>query len=50
MAGVIENYFKFEVGAVVRFLQAEEVSQSEIHRRLVSVCCNNVFSRKEMSV
>jgi transposase len=50
MAGVIENYSKFEVYAVARFLQAEGVSQSEIHRRLVSVYGQNVFSRKEVSV
>jgi hypothetical protein len=36
MAGGIENCSKFEVCVVVRFLQAE-VSQSEIHHRLVSV-------------
>jgi hypothetical protein len=35
-AGVNENYSKFEVCAVVRFLQAEGVSQSKIHCRLVS--------------
>lgn len=32
MAGVIENYFKFEVRTVIKFLQAEGVSQSEIHQ------------------
>jgi hypothetical protein len=37
MAGVVDNYSKFEVRVVVRFLQAEGVSQSEIHLRLVSV-------------
>jgi hypothetical protein len=37
MASVIENYFKFEVCTVVRLLQAEGVSQSEIHRWLVSL-------------
>jgi hypothetical protein len=42
MTSVIENYSKFEAHAVVQFLQAQGVSQSEIHRRLVSV-----FSRKE---
>jgi hypothetical protein len=31
MADVIENDSKFEVIAVVRFLQAERVSQKEIH-------------------
>jgi hypothetical protein len=50
MAGVIENYSKFEVRAVVRFLQADGVSQSEVHLRLVSVYGQNVFSRKEVSV
>jgi hypothetical protein len=29
---VTENYSKFEVRAVVRFFQAEGVSESEIHR------------------
>jgi hypothetical protein len=38
MADVIENYSKFEVCTVVRLLQAEEVSQSEIQHRLVSAC------------
>jgi hypothetical protein len=46
MAGVIGNYSKFEV----RHLQAGGVSQSEIHRRLVSVYDQNVFSRKEVTV
>jgi hypothetical protein len=35
---------------VVRFLQAQGMSHSEIDRRLVSVYCQNVFSRKEGSV
>jgi hypothetical protein len=35
MAGVIENYSKFEVCMVIRFLQAGGVSQSKIHRGLV---------------
>jgi hypothetical protein len=47
MASVIENYSKFEVFMVVRFLQAQGASQSEIHRRLVSVYGENVFNRKE---
>jgi hypothetical protein len=42
------NYSKFEVREVVRFLQAEEVSQSEIYRRLASVYGQKVFSRKEV--
>jgi hypothetical protein len=50
MAGVTENYSKFEVHAVVRFLQAEGVCQSESHCRLVSVYGQNVFSRKEVSL
>jgi hypothetical protein len=37
MAGVIENYFKFETRAVARLFQAEGVSECEIHRKLVSV-------------
>jgi hypothetical protein len=47
---VIENYSKSEVCVVVRFLHAEGVSQSEIHRRLVSVYSEEVFSRKVLSV
>jgi hypothetical protein len=47
MAGVIENYFKFEVYAVVRFLQAG-VTHSEIYGKLVSVYGHNVFSQKEV--
>jgi hypothetical protein len=47
MACVVENYSKIEVLAVVGFLQAEGVSQSEINRRLVSVYGWNVSSRKE---
>jgi hypothetical protein len=50
MAGAFENYSKFEVSMVVRFLQAEGMSQSKIHRRLVSVYGQNVFSLKEVSV
>jgi hypothetical protein len=37
MAGVRENYSKCEAEAVVKFLQVEGVSESEIHRRLLSV-------------
>jgi hypothetical protein len=44
MAILIENYSEFEVRAVVRFLQAEGVSENEIHCRLVSVYAENVFS------
>jgi hypothetical protein len=50
MAGVTENFSKFQVRAVARFLQAERVSQSEIQRRIVSVYGQKVFSRKEVSV
>jgi hypothetical protein len=32
-ASVIENYLKFEVCMLVRVLQAERLSDSEIHRR-----------------
>jgi hypothetical protein len=49
MAGVSNYYSKFEVSGVVRILQ-EGVSQSEIHRRLLSVYGQKVFSRKEVSV
>jgi hypothetical protein len=48
MASVMENYSKFEVHAVVRFLQAEGVSLSEINSKLVSVYGQNVFSQKEV--
>jgi hypothetical protein len=48
MASVIENYSKFQVHAVLRFLQAERVSESEIHCRLVSVYSQNVLSRKRV--
>jgi hypothetical protein len=44
MAGVIENYSKFEVLAVDRSLQVEGMSQSEIHRRSVTVYGENAFS------
>jgi hypothetical protein len=35
MDGVITNYFKFEVCAMVRFLKADEERQSEIHHRQI---------------
>jgi hypothetical protein len=35
LAGVIENYSKFEVCMVVTVVQAEGVNQREIHRKLV---------------
>jgi hypothetical protein len=50
MASVVKYYSKFEICTVVRFLQAEGVSQSKIHHRLVSVYNQNVFSLKEVSV
>jgi hypothetical protein len=50
MASVTENDSKFEVHTVVRFSQAEGVNQSDIHRRLVSACGQNVFSQREVSV
>jgi hypothetical protein len=51
MAGVIEIYSKFEVPPCGQtFLKAERVSQSETHRRSVSVYGQNFFSRKEGSV
>jgi hypothetical protein len=46
MVDVIENYSKFEVRAVVRFLQALGLNQNEIHRRLVSVYRPNISRRK----
>lgn len=50
MACVIAEYSKCEVRAVIRFLQAEGVNQSEIHRRLEGVYGPKVLSRKEVSV
>jgi hypothetical protein len=46
MAGVTENVSKFEGSQIF----ASRVSQSEVHRRLVSVYGQNVFSRKEVSL
>jgi hypothetical protein len=46
MAGVIENYSKSEVRAVVKCFRAEGLIESEICRRLVSVYGQKVFSRK----
>jgi hypothetical protein len=45
MAGVIEDYSKFEVHVMVRVLQAEGTSHSKIRRRLVSVYRQKVFSQ-----
>jgi hypothetical protein len=50
MAGKTQNDSKFEVRAVVKFLQAEGVRRSETHRRSESVCDQNVFIRKGVSV
>jgi hypothetical protein len=47
MAGMTGNYSKFEVRAVVRFLQAEGVSRGEIHRRLESVSGQNVPAERK---
>jgi hypothetical protein len=44
LTGVTEDHSKSEVRMVVRFLQAEGVSQSEIHHRLESVYGEKVFS------
>jgi hypothetical protein len=44
MDSVAENYSKSEVHTVVRFLQAEGASQSEIHRGLVSIYGQSFFS------
>ncbi|KAK4877667.1 hypothetical protein RN001_010173 [Aquatica leii] len=45
MACVIAEYSKCEVRAVIRFLQAEESNQSEIHRRLEGVYKNRGRAR-----
>jgi hypothetical protein len=47
LAAVAENYSKLVVPMVVRFLQAEGVSQSKINHRLASVYGQIVFSCKE---
>jgi hypothetical protein len=44
MAGVIENYSMLEVCKVVKFLQAEGASRSEINCWFVSVYSQNIFS------
>jgi hypothetical protein len=46
MACVNENYSKFQVCVLFRFLQTEGVSESKIRCRLVSVPGHNIFSRK----
>jgi hypothetical protein len=50
MAGATENYSKPEVHTVVRFLQAQGASVSEIHRGSASVYGQNVFSQQQVSV
>jgi hypothetical protein len=50
MAIVIEIYSKYEFRTLVRFLEAEGVSQGVIHQRLVSVYGYSVCSQKEVSV
>jgi hypothetical protein len=50
MASVIENYYKYEIRSLVRFLQAEGRGVGEIHSRSVSVYSQNVFSQKEVSL
>jgi hypothetical protein len=50
MASVIENYSKFEVLAVGRFLQAEGVNQSEICLSFLSVYDQKTFSWEEVYV
>ncbi|KAF2889099.1 hypothetical protein ILUMI_17074 [Ignelater luminosus] len=50
MACVIAAYSKCEVHEVIRYLQAEGVNQTEIHRRLHGVYGPNVLSQKEVSV
>lgn len=47
MSCLVAEYAKFDVRAVIRFLQAEAVNQSEIHRRLQGVYGPNVLSRKD---
>jgi hypothetical protein len=49
MTDVTENYFKFEVRAVVRFFQAQGLRQSEKLHRLVNAH-SLVSSRMEASV
>jgi hypothetical protein len=50
MASVIENYSKFEVYVVNIFLQAEGVSQNEIHRNLVNGYGQKLSNQNEVSV
>jgi beta-phosphoglucomutase-like phosphatase (HAD superfamily) len=48
MSGVIVNYSKFVVRALVRFLQAEGVSLSEIHCRSANGYGHNISRRIEV--
>ncbi|GBN93861.1 hypothetical protein AVEN_5632-1 [Araneus ventricosus] len=50
MGYLIAEYATFEVRAVIRFLQAGGVNQSEIHCLLQGVYGLNVLSRKETNV
>lgn len=50
MAGVVQRYSKFKVWAVIRFSQAEGVTQGDIHLRLVKVDVQNVLNRKDVCV
>jgi hypothetical protein len=43
MVSVTENYSKFEVHMVVRFLESEEMSQNEIYSRSVNLYNQNIF-------
>jgi hypothetical protein len=50
MAHVFEDYLEFQVHDMVRFLQAEGWSMSEIHSRLASVDGQEVIGRQESSL
>jgi hypothetical protein len=45
MATRLEQWYKEEVRAVIRFLNARHVSAAEIHRQLVEVYGEEVMSR-----
>jgi hypothetical protein len=47
---LIENPSSVEVRAIIRFLNAEQESPTEIHKDLVEVHSENVISRKQASV
>jgi hypothetical protein len=51
MAGVIENYSKFDLGAATRFLRAEGVSQTDIVFNILifddhKTLCNSLRNRR----